>query len=61
MGGSLKTSEADAEGAGFSWATIRRAQRALGIIPPKEAMKGPWLGRLPPKVLETGEDAHSKR
>jgi hypothetical protein len=32
----VKSVKADAEGAGFSWATIRRAQKALGIEARKE-------------------------
>ena len=56
-----KQVHADAEGAGYSRATIRRAQRALGITPAKEGMKGPWLWRLPMKVLKNAEDAHSKQ
>jgi putative DNA primase/helicase len=47
----------DSDGAGHSWATIRRAQRALGIEATKEGMKGPWQWRLPPKMLKNAEDA----
>jgi hypothetical protein len=47
----------EAEGAGHSWATIRRAQKALGVEAAKEGMTGPWLWRLPPKMLNTTEDA----
>jgi hypothetical protein len=57
---SSKQIRADAEGAGYSWATVRRAQKALGIVAEKEGMKGPWLWTLPPKVLKDAEDAHSK-
>lgn len=47
-----KAIKADADGAGYSWATIRRAQKALGIEPVKEggrfgATKQQWLWRLP--------------
>jgi putative DNA primase/helicase len=47
-----KAIKADADGAGYSWATIRRAQKALGIEPMKEgghfgATKQQWLWRLP--------------
>ena len=47
-----KTIKADADGAGYSWATIRRAQKALGIEPAKEgghfgATRQQWLWRLP--------------
>jgi putative DNA primase/helicase len=40
---------ADAEGAGYSWATIRRAQKAIGVIAikAKGSMKGIWKWRLP--------------
>ena len=55
-----KQVKADVDGAGHSWATVRRAQKALGIVPEKEGMKGPWLWRLPPKVLKSPEDAHQK-
>jgi putative DNA primase/helicase len=66
-----KTIRADADGAGYSWATIRRAQKALGIEPAKEGMKGGWAWRMPRQVaakpiLETAkmlnnyEDAQHK-
>lgn len=42
-----KTIKADADGAGYSWATIRRAQKALGVEPAKEGMKGGWVWRMP--------------
>lgn len=63
-----KAVKADAEGAGYSWATIRRAQKSLGV----EAMKDggrfgnarqQWMWRLPAtegesqKVLKKTEDA----
>lgn len=37
----------DAEGAGHSWATIRRAQQDLGVIAYKDEFKGSWRWRLP--------------
>ena len=47
-----KTIKTDADGAGYSWATIRRAQKTLGIEPAKEgghfgATRQQWLWRLP--------------
>lgn len=47
-----KAIKADAEGAGYSWATIRRAQKALGIEASKEGghfgpAKQQWTWRLP--------------
>lgn len=47
-----KAIRADADGAGFSWATIRRAQKALGVEALKEgghfgAGKQQWVWRLP--------------
>lgn len=47
-----KAIKADADGAGYSWATIRRAQKALGIEPVKEGghfgtNKQQWVWRMP--------------
>lgn len=50
----------DAEGAGHSWQTVRRAQKALGIEAQKEGMKGPWLWRLPSKMLNNPEDVQAE-
>ncbi len=66
-----KTIKADADGAGYSWATIRRAQKALGIDPVKEGMKAGWVWRMPgqeaarailenAKMLKNPEDAQQK-
>jgi putative DNA primase/helicase len=66
-----KTIKADAGGAGYSWATIRRAQKALGIEPVKEGMKAGWVWRMPgqeaakailenAKMLKNAEDAQQK-
>ncbi|TXI72668.1 MAG: topoisomerase [Dechloromonas sp.] len=66
-----KTIKADADGAGYSWATIRRAQKALGIEPAKEGMKAGWVWRMPgqdaakailenAKMLKNPEDAQQK-
>lgn len=57
---SSKQIKGDAEGAGHSWQTIRRAQKALGIEAHKEGMKGPWLWRLPSKMLKSHEDAQTE-
>lgn len=46
---STKTIKADADGAGFSWATIRRAKKALGVQAVKEGMNAGWMWRLPAK------------
>lgn len=42
-----KIVKADADGAGYSWATIRRAKKSLGIEPVKEGMKAGWVWRMP--------------
>jgi putative DNA primase/helicase len=47
-----KAIRADADGAGYSWTTIRRAQKALGIEPAKTGGrfgggKQQWMWRLP--------------
>jgi putative DNA primase/helicase len=66
-----KTIKADADGAGYSWATIRRAQKALGIEPVKEGMRAGWVWRMPgqeaaratlenAKMLKNPEDAQQK-
>lgn len=38
--------KADADGAGYSWATVRRAQKALGVAAIKRGMKEGWTWRL---------------
>ena len=42
-----KQIQEDAEGNGYSWITIRRAQKELGIVPAKNGMKGGWRWQLP--------------
>ncbi len=39
--------ERDADGAGHSWATIRRAQQDLNVIAFRAEFRGPWRWRLP--------------
>jgi len=49
-----------AKDAGLAWATIRRAKDALGIKPAKTRFDGGWEWALPPKMLTTPQDAHTK-
>ncbi|MBK8065265.1 MAG: AAA family ATPase [Betaproteobacteria bacterium] len=51
----------DADGAGYSWATIRRAQKALGIQAIKAGMKGGWEWSYSRRRSENPEDAQQKR
>ena len=50
----------DAEGSGFSWATIKRAKKALEIEPAKTGMKGGWVWALPRRCSEKPEGAQQK-
>ncbi|MYN10294.1 AAA family ATPase [Massilia sp. FT127W] len=47
-GGPLPTRQikVDADGAGYSWATVRRAQKSLGILAVKGGMKEGWTWQL---------------
>jgi putative DNA primase/helicase len=42
---------ANAKSAGHSQATIRGAQKALGIKPAKDGLRGGWIWELPTKIL----------
>lgn len=55
-----KAIKADANDAGYAWATIRRAQSALGIEARKAGMKGGWEWALPRRCSENPEDAQQK-
>jgi putative DNA primase/helicase len=50
----LKQAAADA---GLSWATVRRAQKDLGIKPQKDGLNGGWLWQLP-RATEGAQGAH---
>lgn len=50
---SAKQLKKDANAAGLSWITVRRAQGLLGIKPAKDGFEGGWSWNLP-----TPEDAH---
>lgn len=47
--------------AGFSWVTIRRAKKALGIKAKKCSMKGGWEWQMPVKEVSTGEAAKNMK
>ena len=47
-----KQVRADADGAGYSWRTIQRAQKSLGIEAVKEGMRSGWVWKLPPQECE---------
>jgi putative DNA primase/helicase len=57
---SSKQIRADAEGAGLSWRTIQRAQKALDIDAYKGGMKEGWLWMLPPKSAKKDEERQEK-
>ena len=51
---SSKQVKADADGAGYAWRTMQRAQQALGVEAVKPSMKGGW-------VSATLEERQTKR
>ena len=57
---SSKQIRTDAEGAGFSWRTIQRAQNALNIDAYKGGMKEGWFWILPLKNAKKGEVCQEK-
>jgi putative DNA primase/helicase len=58
-----KKVKVEAEGAGLSWRTVRRAKDRLGIKPYKERGKehGGWLWSLSQGVQPSDQDAHVKK
>jgi hypothetical protein len=57
---STKQLRIDADGAGHSWQTVRRAKKILCVEAKKEGMTGPWYWRLPMKMVNKPEDAHAE-
>ncbi|MCB1782973.1 MAG: AAA family ATPase [Alphaproteobacteria bacterium] len=61
IGRTAKNVKAQAEEAGISPATLRRAKDSLGIKPKKDGQSGPWVWRLPDlEDAQKSEDAHEK-
>jgi putative DNA primase/helicase len=54
-----KQVRADAEGAGHSWRTVYRAQKAIGIEVSKVGMKGPWMWQLSTKNAKDHEECQA--
>jgi len=54
-----KQVKADAQGAGHTWATVRRAQKELGIKPRKGGMNEGWLWKLPRSCSTAPEAAQA--
>lgn len=48
-----KQVKADADGAGYSWRTIQRAQKSLGVEATKGCMKEGWSWRLPAEECQS--------
>lgn len=59
IGRTAKQVYLQAEEAGYSRATIRRAQKALNIKPHKDGKSGPWVWRLP-EDAQIPEEVHPK-
>jgi putative DNA primase/helicase len=59
----VKAIKGDVDGAGYSWATIRRAQKALGIEPIKSGFGkiGAWEWKLPVKDAKALNSEHLKQ
>jgi putative DNA primase/helicase len=55
-----KALRADADGAGYSWATIRRALKAIGAESHKDGMKGGWQWSISRSCSRNLEDAQQK-
>ncbi|MBI5138170.1 MAG: hypothetical protein HZA24_12685 [Nitrospirae bacterium] len=52
--------KADAEGAGHSWATVRRAQKELRVEVTKTGLKGGWEWHLPARRTEGAHWRHTE-
>lgn len=55
-----KQVRSDADGAGYSWRTIQRAQKQLGVEAVKKGKSGGWVWQLPPKNATESEECHTK-
>lgn len=55
-----KALKADADGAGYSWATIRRALKAIGAESHKDGMRGGWQWSISRSCSRNPEDAQQK-
>jgi hypothetical protein len=51
----VSTLQAEAKGAGYSWATVRRAADALGVTTEKADFSGGWAWRLPEEATPGAE------
>lgn len=55
-----KALKADADGAGYSWATIRRALKAIGAEAQKDGMRGGWQWSISRSRSTNTEEAQQK-